>query len=94
MAKFRKKPVEVDAYTFAEFVQAGRDDPRGSRCRGEPWSFTFHGRAVTHERSDLYLMVTNSGVANVTPQDMVLLDVKGDPYPCPLDVFAATYEAC
>jgi hypothetical protein len=91
MANFRKKPVVIEAFTFDEFVQAGRD-AGGNIVNGMPWSFSFRGHAVTHERDDCYLIPTLEGTHNMTPADMLIVGVKGEIYPCKLDIFAATYE--
>jgi hypothetical protein len=91
MAKFRKKPVVIEALTFDEFVQAGRE-AGSAQVNGMPWSFSFRGHAVTHERDDCYLIPTLEGTHNMTPADMLIVGVKGEIYPCKLDIFAATYE--
>lgn len=95
--KFRKKPVVIEAFTFDEFVQHGRNEvlKNGGTLNGErlmPWSFSFRGHAVTHERDDCYLIPTLEGVHNMTPADMLIVGVKGEIYPCKVDIFAATYE--
>lgn len=42
-------------YTFDEFVQYGRDHG-ANIVNGMPWSFKFHGHAVSHETDDHYLI--------------------------------------
>lgn len=42
-------------YTFEQFVQYGRQHAE-ELVNGVPWHFAFHGRMVTHERDDCYLV--------------------------------------
>lgn len=92
MAKFKKKPVVIDAITFAEFVECGRS----SGCEivnGMPWSFEYNGHPVTHENDECYLIPTLEGTHNMTPFDMLITGVQGEIYPCKLDIFKETYDA-
>ena len=91
MAQFRKKPVVIEAITFAEFVDIGRNSA-GNVVNGMPWSFNYKGHAVTHENDECYLIPTLEGVHNFTPLDMLITGVKGEIYPCKIDIFNATYE--
>ena len=47
-------------YTFDQFVQYGRDNG-GNIVGGMPWSFQFHGRPVSHENDNCYLITTKAG---------------------------------
>ena len=89
--RYRKKPVEVDAITFAEFVQYGRDNG-GNIVNGMPWHFSYNGHPVTHENDECYLIPTREGTHNFTPADMLITGVKGEIYPCKLDIFELTYD--
>ena len=89
--KYRKKPVVIDAITFEEFVEYGKNNG-GNIVNGMPWSFTYNGHPVTHENDERYLIPTLEGVHNFTPQDMLITGVKGEIYPCKLEIFEATYE--
>lgn len=91
MAKFRKKPVVIEAITFAEFVEYGRANG-GNIVNGMPWSFKYKGHAITHENDECYLIPTLEGTHNFTPQDMLITGIKGEIYPCKIDIFAVTYE--
>jgi len=90
--KYRKKPVVIEALTFNEFIDYGK-----SHCNllemGMPWSFTFKGYNITHENDECYLIPTiESDIQKMTSQDMLIVGVKGEIYPCKLDVFEQTYE--
>lgn len=90
--KFRKRPVVIEAITFDELVEHGR--AQGVPCyNGMPWSFTYAGHPITHESDDCYLIPTLEGTHMMRRGDMLITGVKGEIYPCKLDIFEATYEA-
>ena len=89
--QFRKKPVVIEAITFDELVQHGRDNG-ANIVGGMPWSFTYKGHAISHENDRCYLIPTKEGTMNFTPDDMLITGVQGEIYPCKPDIFAATYE--
>ena len=92
MSKFRKKPVEIEAITFDELIQYGRDNG-ATIFDGMPWSFEYKGHPITHENDECYLIPTLEGIHNMTPQDMLITGVKGEIYPCKIDIFNETYDA-
>lgn len=79
MAKFRKKPVEIEAVQFT----------------GNVWpiiDFVDEGQAsVDSFGSDLKIH-TLEGDMNVSLNDWVIKGVRGEFYPCKPDIFEATYE--
>lgn len=91
MAQFRKKPVVIEAITFAQLVQHGRDSG-ANIVNGMPWSFAYAGHPISHENDERYLIPTLEGTMNMTPGDMLITGVHGEIYPCKADIFAATYE--
>lgn len=91
MAKFRKKPVVIEAITFEELVEQAI--AAGADCtNGMPWSFEYQGHPITHENDDCYLIPTLEGTMRFERGDMLITGVKGEIYPCKADIFAATYE--
>jgi hypothetical protein len=88
---FRKKPVTVEAITFEQLVQHGRDNG-GNIVDGMPWSFEYKGHPITHENDQCYLIPTKEGTMRFTPDDMLITGVQGEIYPCKRDIFAATYD--
>jgi len=92
--KYRKKPVEVEAITFDEFVAFGREaNPSNAAAHGGfAWFFVYQGHPVTHENDDCYLIPTLEGVMRFDRGDMLITGVKGEIYPCKMDIFAATYD--
>ncbi len=91
MAKFRKKPVVVEAVTFDELVEHGRANAV-NLVNGVPWAFDYAGHPITHENDDCYLIPTLEGTMRMDRGDMLITGVKGEIYPCKPDIFAATYE--
>lgn len=92
MTKYRKKPVVVEAITFDELVEIGKASG-APIYEGVAWSFTYQGQPITHENNDCYLIPTSEGVMKFTREDMLITGVKGEIYPCKIDIFQATYEA-
>jgi len=91
MAKYRKKPVIIEAITFQELVEHGKSNG-GNIVNDMPWSFDYKGHRITHENDQCYLIPTLEGTHNMTPNDMLITGVKGEIYPCKIDIFEATYE--
>ena len=89
--KFRKKPVVIEAITFDELVEHGRASG-ASIINGMPWSFDYAGWPITHEDDNCYLIPTLEGTMKFGRGDMLITGVKGEVYPCKMDVFCATYE--
>lgn len=97
MAKYEKAPVVIEAFTWDEFIQVGIDEYKkdGSELNnGLPWSFTFKGFNVTHENDECYLIPTLEGTMNFTPEDMIMVGVNGEIYPCKKEIFNKTYRGC
>jgi hypothetical protein len=65
-------------YTFDEFVQYGRDNG-ANIVGGMPWSFQFHGHAVTHENDARYLICAQPGQRDLrfTPGDVLVINPGG-----------------
>jgi hypothetical protein len=94
MAKFRKKPVEIEAITWNELVEHGKTEVGDKALiNGMPWSFEYGGHPITHENDECFLIPTLEGIHNMTPKDMLITGVNGEIYPCKLDIFEKTYEA-
>jgi len=91
MAKYKKKPVIIEAITFEEFVEYGKNNG-ANIVNGMPWSFNYNGHPVTHENDKRYLIPTLEGTHNFTPQDMLITDISEEIYPCKPDIFEKTYD--
>jgi hypothetical protein len=89
--KYRKKPVVIEAITFNELVQHGRDSG-ANIINGMPWSFRYKGHEINHSSREYYWISTMEGTLKFTPQDMLITGVEGEIYPCRPGIFAVTYE--
>lgn len=94
MAKFRKKPVVIEAITFDELVELVEyERSHGANIvNGMPWHFDYCENPVTYENDLCYLIPTLEGIMRFTPEDMLITGVNGEIYPCKSDIFEKTYE--
>ena len=89
--KYVKKPVVIDAITFDDLVEYGKNNG-GNIVNGMPWSFNYQGQPITHENDTCYLIPTLEGTMKFTPDDMLITGVQGEIYPCKKSIFNLTYE--
>jgi len=78
MAKYRKKPVVIDAIQYIP----GRFDPTGFFGSFHDWAISVKGVSIT----------TLEGTMIAEPNDYIIKGIKGEFYPCKPDIFAQTYE--
>lgn len=55
MAKFKMKPMIVEALTFDEIIEYGRSQT-DNIYNNMPWSFKYMGVPITHETDDCYIV--------------------------------------
>lgn len=91
MGKYRKKPVVIEAIAFDELVEFGKANG-ANIVNGMPWSFNYKGQPITHENDNCYLIPTLEGTMKFERSDMLITGVKGEIYPCKIDIFEQTYE--
>lgn len=88
MAKYRKKPVEIEAMQLHATVESCNHVLAWIGQNGG------HATRVNAQRSDQGLTIsTLEGDMLARPDDFVIRGVQGEFYPCRADIFAATYEA-
>lgn len=80
MAKFRKKPVVIEAFQY----RAGEQD---SELAADVVAGT-----VRYTEVDTMLIHTLEGVMEARSGDWIIRGVNGELYPCKPDIFAKTYE--
>lgn len=81
MAKFRKKPVVVEAWRWDGTTEQ-KDRPDWLNAAGAYLTF------------DTCLVIpTLEGELLASPDDWIIQGVKGEIYPCKPDIFWQTYEA-
>ena len=77
MARYRKKPIVVEAVQF----------------HGAEHPLPFSPEPVCCYDGDRWYIATLEGDMTLTDGDWVIRGVKGEYYPCKPDIFEATYEA-
>ena len=90
MAKYRKKPVVIEAWRASEILHAAAN----------AWKDLPKQIADAYERGEIFFLnhpsrvdiKTLEGTMTADYGDMVICGVKGELYPCKADIFAATYE--
>ena len=91
MAKFRKKPVVIEAWCFdsdwpsgaPDWVVAAAKNPSGVN------GLKFERHPVS---GPIALIATLEGVMTAKLGDWIIKGVKGELYPCKPDIFEATYD--
>jgi hypothetical protein len=91
MAKYKKIPVTIEAYTFDEMKDL--EEKYGAVTCNESMlsSFEINGRKIEQINTDTYRIQTLEGYHNMTRDDMLIIGVKGEAYPCKIDIFEMTY---
>ena len=91
MSNFTKKPVEIEAITFDEFIKYGKESG-ANIVNGMPWSIAYKGHHISHENDECYLIPTLGGTVKFTPDDMLITGVQGEVCPCKISIFNETYD--
>ncbi len=100
MAKYRKKPVVIEAVQFNgfEWVDEACTPMFDYSFVGPEWLTEAMAKSPNSEGSidndgeDLFIL-TLEGEHKAQPGDYIIRGVKGEIYPCKPDIFAVTYEA-
>lgn len=86
--KFRKKPVEIEAWTARYLLRTAQNN-----WAALPWPIR-----EAYEAGDLFFAAneiqiqTLEGTMTAAADDIVIRGVKCELYPCKPDIFKATYE--
>ena len=86
MAKYRKKPVVIEAQQFlndAESYSVLHWVNEGQMALGKPLAKWVNG---------VMIIPTLEGDHTASPGDFIIRGVQGEHYPCKPNIFAATYE--
>lgn len=89
MAKFRKKPVVIDAFPVSVLLA----------CAEHNWRALPECIKDAYDAGDIIFLQksisvrTLEGVMDANYEDLIIRGVKGELCPCKPDIFAATYEA-
>jgi hypothetical protein len=85
MAKFRKRPVVVDAVQWA--------GDNWAEVYGWVMSWDLQDPGIQRTRDGIVLVSTLEGDMRADRGDWIIRGIKGEFYPCKPEIFAATYEA-
>lgn len=88
MARFRKKPVVIEAWKYEGGWDSARPIVRMSKD-----IFWCSMPANGHDDLGEIEIETLEGRMTAKPGDWIIKGVKGEFYPCKPDIFAATYDA-
>ena len=94
MGKYTKVPVTIDAYSFDEMIEFGKIQPGAIvSMNGQTLlQFTFNNRRVVNNHNETFTIETLEGNHIMTKDDMLIIGVKGEMYPCKIDIFNMTYS--
>ena len=92
MAKYRKKPVVIEAVQFTQELVNGyclREEaiPKGVLFKRGAWNT----QTETVYNAEFYIP-TLEGEMTVSVGDWIITGVNGEHYPCKPDIFEKTYE--
>lgn len=95
MAKYRKKPVVIEAIQWTGENLSEVLNFTGRHPRFDEFFEDFEDYK-RHVESDgrIFKILTLEGTMSAQPGDWIIRGVSGEHYPCKPDIFAATYEAC
>ncbi len=83
MPKFRKKPVEIEAWRFSGGMKSASDITQLDSSM----------EILSGEDGEVFIIInTLEGRMTANPGDWIIKGVKGEFYPCKPDIFAATYD--
>ena len=95
MAKYRKKPVVIEAFQMTR-------ERRESNAKWPGWAHEAWNKEPDQpgalfinpmdDARNLLMICTLEGPHNVNWDDWIIRGVKGEIYPCKPDIFEATYE--
>jgi len=87
MAKFRKKPVVIEA---VQFLGTGDSCSEISEFLGGNYAHNHRWKDITYEGG---FIKTLEGDMEFISGDWIIKGIKGEYYPCKPDIFEATYES-
>lgn len=88
MTKYKKKPVEIDAWKWDGSEESNKLISSIPNFKGSIVSVTDEGVTTT-----VIHIYTLEGTMTATVGDYIIRGVKGEFYPCKPDIFEMTYES-
>ena len=90
MAKYRKKPVVIEAFQMT--LERRWDNSEWPTWLNEAWQAEPGENSVWIDPADQLVCGTLEGVHRITFGDWIIRGVEGEIYPCKPSVFTSTYE--
>lgn len=87
MAKYRKKPVVIEAWHYTG---------DGFQAKAPAWVLDYRsadGQQIRLQQNSTLTVPTLEGDHTALMGDWIIQGIKGELYPCKPDIFEATYEA-
>lgn len=91
MAKWRKKPIIIEADVFSPGMEDGIDFADTVQKESNPTAHYLTGDP--HDTAIYPYIKTLEGKHYICPGDYIITGIYGERYPCKPDIFLATYEA-
>lgn len=92
MARYRKKPVEVEAWQFNDTFQTAPEWVKDAVRDGTIYVVPDMYPSKEEDRTVHLFIKTLEGEMCAEPHDYIIQGVKGELYPCKPDIFEQTYE--
>lgn len=87
MAKYRKKPVEIEAFQYdGDFMN------KDGYYYVPDWAVCANAEGVLYFEDGELFIKTLEGIHHASVGDYIIRGVKGELYPCKPDIFEMTYE--
>lgn len=86
MAKYKMKPMILEAISFQEFIDYGKQHT-DNIYNDRPWSFDFLDYVVTHETDSSYLISAKEGEPILFTENQMLIIENNNIIPMDLDHF-------
>lgn len=93
MAKFRKKPVEIEAFQLTWKVAKGQEPVPEWFIKAMDEGVAKVGYTDKIEETQYAEIKTLAGTMVADAQDWIIQGVSGEIYPCKPDIFEKTYDA-
>lgn len=96
MAKFRKKPIVIEAFQMTK--ERRWDNSEWPSWLNEAWNMEpgegcmWISDSPQNEKREDLVLGTKEGVHLITWDDWIIRGIQGELYPCKPDIFAETYE--
>ncbi len=96
MKRYRKKPVEVNVLTFEDVQTIDKDSLEKSTTFSRK-AFNINGHRIYRSVGDanrlsVYVIPTLEGNMQMNYQDVLIIGIEGEIYPCKKNIFEKTYE--